>query len=320
MNPGGEMDAYLRRLVRGAGLSRREQLDWVAEMRTHLEEDIHTRMETGAAYEEALAAALRSFGPAKRLRRRIARETFGATRATLFAGAASFFLLFLASLWMLHTGAAAGTGAGLATVFGGDAATAGPDTPPGMGAGMWGRRFLILLSPSLMLSLCVACLWCLKTRSRRDRMAIGLVIATFAALWLMQRATHRWGVGAMLTFYGVRPVTLAEPAFAAGCLLLLVMSLAVYATTRNRWLAVFPAALSLALGSWAPLRDLVQSALWQWTGDPALWGKHNPFSGVGGIQFALTVAARLLVAVLVLGGSRWVDRIGRWGQRDRQQT
>ncbi|WP_029421164.1 permease prefix domain 1-containing protein [Alicyclobacillus macrosporangiidus] len=324
MNQGGEIEEYLRRLVRGAGLSRREQLDWVAEMRTHLEEDIHTRMEAGAAYEEAVAAALRAFGSANRLRRRIARETFGATRATLFAGTAGFFLLFLVSLWALHAGVGAGVGTGFGTGvgigLGGGAATAGPDTTAGIGAGMWLRPFLILLSPSLMLSLCLGCLWFLKTRSRRDRLVIGLVVATFAALWLIQRATHRWSIGAILTFYGLRPVTLVEPAFAAGCLLLLAMGLAVYAATRNRWLAVFPVALSVALGSWAPLRDLVQSALWQWTGDPALWGKHNPFSGVTGIQFALTVVARLLITALVLTGCRWLDRVGRVGQRDRQQT
>ncbi|MCL6599418.1 MAG: permease prefix domain 1-containing protein [Alicyclobacillus macrosporangiidus] len=252
MNHGGEIEEYLWRLVRGAGLSRREQLDWVAEMRTHLEEDIHTRIAAGAVHEEAVAAALRAFGSARRLRRQVARETFGATRTTLFSAAAGFFLLFLVSVWALHAGVGAGVGTGLGTALGGGAAMTGPDAATGSGADVWMRRVLILLSPSLMLSLCLGCLWCLKTRSRRDRMAIGLVIATFAALWLIQRATHHWGVGAVLTFYDLRPVALAQPAFAAGCLLLFAMGLAVYAATRNRWLSIFPIALSLALGSWAP--------------------------------------------------------------------
>ncbi|WP_436663812.1 permease prefix domain 1-containing protein [Alicyclobacillus acidoterrestris] len=70
------IDGYLREVVKGTYLRKRERETWVKEMQSHLEDSVQNYQVIGLPNEQAYQKAITSFGTPRELRQQIVRETF----------------------------------------------------------------------------------------------------------------------------------------------------------------------------------------------------------------------------------------------------
>lgn len=283
-----EIENYLKRIVHRSGLTKNEQTEWVAEMSTHLFDEVEHLKETGLEEAEAAQKALRRFGSRREIRKQIARQTFGVTLPVTYSFATIFFVLFLLGIYLLYA-----------------SIVSNPD--PSTWAS-WHENPLVRffttkipISPSLMLALCLDTLMLVKTRCQRDRWALVVITGVFAAVWLLMRMSHHYYLAGLLVpgwqdFHSV-PLEISD-------IPLLCLSIATYLFTKNKFVSRFPILLSLAIGLWVPIRDTVQYHLWLATHWSGFWGHHDPNSWLG---ISLMVGIQLLLLVLLKYAFRAID-------------
>ncbi|MCF8564617.1 permease prefix domain 1-containing protein [Alicyclobacillus tolerans] len=282
-----EIENYLKYIVHRSGLTKGEQTEWVAEMSTHLFDEVEHLKETGLEEGEAAQTALRRFGSRKEIRKQIARQTFGVTLPVINSFASIFFALFLLGIYLLYASIQSNPD---------------PSTWASWHENPWVHFFTtkIPISPSLMLALCLDALMLVKTRCQRDRWALVLITGIFAALWLFMRISHHYYLaGLLIPGWNVQSAPLG-----VSDILLLCLSVATYFFTKNKSISRFPILLSLAIGLWVPIRDTVQYHLWLTTHWNGFWGHHDPNSWLG---ILLMVGIQLLLLVLLKYVFRAID-------------
>jgi hypothetical protein len=275
-----EIENYLKHLVHRSGLTKSEQNEWIAEMSSHLFDEVEHLMETGIGKVEAVEKALLRFGGQKEIRKQIARQTFGVTLPVINSLASVFFGLFLLGIYLLYA----------STVSNPD-----PTTWASWHENPWVYFFTtrIPISPSLMLALCLNTLMLVKTRCQKDRWALIVITGVFGAVWLLMRMSHRYYLSTLLVpGWGqtsrFAPIGISD-------VLLLCLSIATYFYTKNKSISRFPIFLSLAIGLWVPIRNTIQYHLWLATRLSLFWGHYDPnWRGI-----ILMVAVQLLLLVLL---------------------
>ncbi|MCL6445003.1 MAG: permease prefix domain 1-containing protein [Alicyclobacillus sp.] len=283
-----EIENYLKHIVRRSGLTRSEQAEWVAEMSTHLLDEVEHLKDTGLGEAEAVEKAIRRFGSRKEIRKQIARQTFGITLPVITSLSSVFFALFLLGIYLLYASIPSNPD---------------PSTWTSWNENPWVRFFTtrIPISPSLMLALCLDTLMLVKTRCQRDRWALVLITCIFAALWLFMRISHHYYLAGLLVPGWQDPRSVP---FEVADILLLCLSVGIYLFTKNKSISRFPILLPLAIGLWVPIRDSVQYHLWLATHWSGFWGHHDPNNGLG---ILLMVGIQLLLLVLLRYIFRAVD-------------
>ncbi|WP_067929173.1 permease prefix domain 1-containing protein [Alicyclobacillus shizuokensis] len=288
-----EIENYLKHIVHRSGLTRSEQAEWVAEMSTHLLDEVEHLKDTGLGEAEAVAKALRQFGSRREIRKQIARQTFGITLPVITSLSSVFFALFLLGVYLLYASIPSNPD---------------PSTWTSWHENPWVRFFTtrILISPSLMLALCLDTLMLVKTRCQRDRWALVLITCIFAALWLFMRISHNYYFAGLLVPYRNAYTVPFELLTATSYLILACLSVAMYLFTKNKDISRFPILFSLAIGLWVPVRDSVQYHLWQATHWSGFGGHYDPFIS-NELGILLMVGIQLLLLVLLRYVFRAVD-------------
>jgi len=228
-----QIQSYLKQVMRHSGLSRREKVDWMEEMSSHLHDETTTLMKCGYEENEATQIALQRFGEPSVVRRKISSETFGLSVRTVFIVTAACIVLFLIDLYVLRL------------------QFPGPWYKRYSNAWGYLRSMLINLpaSPSLMLALCISSLTLLKTRRRADRMAIIVTLAIFGVLWVLIRLPlSSFYLNEML--FSFKGLSAMEPYAGISIAILVLWEISLYIWTKNRWISVFPTVISLAEGLW----------------------------------------------------------------------
>lgn len=231
----GEIESYVQQVMRRVGLSRREKLDWMEEMSGHIQDEVMSLVASGHGESEATSLALQKFGDPSFLRKKIAREIFGLPAFTIYSLAMGFLIMFIINIYVLSSH--------LPTSWYSRYPTA------------WGYITEIisgvLLSPSLMLALCLSFLLMFKTRCRKDRAGIVSTLAVYGALWTAIRLPVSPGINNFV--FGIRNLTVGEPWVLLISLMLITWGLLLYLWTNNKWDGLAPTLISILAGVWSPL-------------------------------------------------------------------
>lgn len=294
-----DIDAFLKRVLRGMGLSRHEQAAWTEEMSSHLLEHKQDLMQQGHTETDASRMAIEQFGSVPQLRRRVARETFGLSLWAMRTATGMFLALFLTGIVLGHLAFPP-----LVVLRHGNVL-----------AWQHQHRWLLLLtnqipvSPSLMLALALDVWMLRKTRKRTDRIALLSVTVVFGIVWVIVRLSHHQAGMLKVLFVtdSFAPYASLGAVSLLGFLMLLVWSISLYLWTGNKSVARMPIILSIAVSTWPAAKGIVQWYLWQGTHWPTFWGMQNPAtSPVDQYQiFALMV--RLSLMALATRAFRAID-------------
>lgn len=234
-----QIHSYLESIVRRSGLSKREKADWMEEMATHLQDEVKQLTESGYGEDEALNIAFQKFGQPSVVRKKISRETFGATVPVITTLSTVSFALFLFNSGLL-------------------AAVVRSRAPSNYIPNILSMVKALPLSPSLMLGICLSSLTLLKTRCRRDRIALFSGLAVYGVLWVAIRlplphVLNDW-------IFRFRGLSMVQPWVSINTVIMIVWGLGLFLWTGNKLVSVYPVILSVVVGVWSPILWMTLSA------------------------------------------------------------
>ena len=231
-----QIRSYLEQVMRHSGLSKSERAEWMEEMAAHLHDEVIRLLARGHEEGEAITLALQKFGEPSLLRRKISRDTFGLSFAMIVSLSTLLFVLFLVDCGVLAFLIQSGA-------------------PSQYIPSISSMLKAIPMSPSLMLALGMSILTLLKTRCRKDRIALFVTVAVFGVLWVLMRMPLSFQANELL--FGFKGLTIMEPWVSVITGVMVLWGLGLFLWTRNNWIGLFPVLLSIAVGVWAPIMWII---------------------------------------------------------------
>ncbi|MGF7047938.1 hypothetical protein J2T13_002444 [Paenibacillus sp. DS2015] len=220
-----QITLFLNQILRHSFLSKREKAEWMEEMSAHLHTSIEHFKTQGFSDDQAVEKSIEKFGSPSELKDKLTKETYGFKSKTILLIASLSLILFVGSLI------------------------------GGLGLNWFGihNRYIEIL-PVLFITCSILGISLFLTRKRMDRICLIFMPVLFAVGYL-QAYFHflsnsfgnklDFAMFENLFFSGAYDYSNRFNFMLIGCLFLIGQSTIIYLISKNRYLSVLPAALSI---------------------------------------------------------------------------
>ncbi|MFD1674074.1 permease prefix domain 1-containing protein [Alicyclobacillus fodiniaquatilis] len=258
------IDVYLRHVIKGTYLRKREREAWIEEMQSHLKDSVKYYRVTGLSDEQAHQRAITSFGTPKELRQQIVRETFMMPPR---------WFMVAAVLCLLSLGVALFTNMRFDDVV---VSTGNPyhwEFIHNYKVVTWLHHYFPL-NPARWAALGIMCFMMIFTRKQTDRLAVLVSWIPCCVALLPSNISLTSIIGSQRVIFSAFPIIQSvNIASIYEFVMLILFGALLYLWTDNRVISLTPWLISMTLTTYAFVWRTVQSTLWKWTQNPIFWGQ-----------------------------------------------